>query len=290
METPAAIEAYDRFCDNVYRHKHVSSTVARYDEMRFEDAFRAIAKDAGFNADDPMEEENPKCKTCVQLGDDLCLVLSGYRVVFAVDAKNMTVLQVIRSYKVRSNPNPPFTILQAARATMASPDLFPSVYVGSIPDDKEYVAWFTNPIKSILEEGGKAFCDTNKVACILSLGAGTKLVEGLHDHPQPDDRLKMLASVAEDCEAAHRDAASLYGHSGIYHCINVERDLLHTTREEWDEDFTHISQATRNHLEANLKTLDRVVDCFVHRTGGPTIRDLSSLISLCSISTALISQ
>jgi hypothetical protein len=68
---------------------------------------------------------------------------------------------------------------------MASPDLFSSVCVGSTPEEKELVAHFTNPIKSVLDEAGKAFEDTSKVACILSLGAGTKQVEGLRTNPQP---------------------------------------------------------------------------------------------------------
>jgi hypothetical protein len=162
-------------------------------------------------------------------------------VVFAISVRNKE-LQAIRSYRVQSGPNPPFTILQAARATMASPDLFPSVYVGAVPNEKEFVAYFTNPIKSVLEEAGKVFDDTAKVACILSLGSGTKQVEGLPDDPQPNDRIKMLMDIAEDCETAHREAASRYGESGIYHRINVERDFLYVGIDEWDDGFTHISR------------------------------------------------
>jgi hypothetical protein len=158
---------------------------------------------------------------------------------------------------------------------MASPDLFPSVNVGSMPDEKEYVAWFTNPSKAVLEEAGMVHDETQKVACILSLGSGTKLVEGIQSDPQPSDRMKILASVAEDCEAIHHEAASRYGHSGIYHRINVERGLLDTARGQWDDEFVYIGQVTRNYIQANVKTLDRVVDHFIRRIGGPTIRDLS---------------
>jgi hypothetical protein len=206
--------------------------------------------------------------------------------VFAINARTKKV-QAIRSYRVHSDPNPPFTILQAARATMASPDLFSSVYVGSMPNDKEYVAYFMNPIKSVLEEAGKIFDDTTKVACILSLGSGTKQVEGLPDDPQPNDRIKMLVDVAEDCETAHQEAASRYGESRIYHRINAERDPLYKG-DEWDDGFTRISRATSNHLQANVKSLDRVVDRFIRRVGGPMIRDLSSFIQLNVTSTLLI--
>jgi hypothetical protein len=194
--------------------------------------------------------------------------------VFAINARNKR-LQAIRSYRVRSDPNPPFTILQAAQATMASPDLFSSVWVGSTPDEKEFVAHFTNPIKSVLDEAGKAFEDTAKVACILSLGPGTKQVEGLPVNPQPSDRIKMLLDIAEDCETAHQEAASRYGELGTYHRINIERDLLYSGLSEWEDDFTHISRATRNYLQANVRSLDRVVEHFVRPVGGPIMRDIS---------------
>jgi hypothetical protein len=67
METLAAIEAYDRFCNNVFTNQKSILSSTRYDWGVFEKTFRAIAKDAGFDADDPMEEENPKCKTYVCL-------------------------------------------------------------------------------------------------------------------------------------------------------------------------------------------------------------------------------
>jgi hypothetical protein len=65
METVAAIEAYNHFCNNVFTDQKDILSSTRYDWAAFEKEFRTIAKDAGFDADDPMEEENPKCKTYV---------------------------------------------------------------------------------------------------------------------------------------------------------------------------------------------------------------------------------
>ena len=65
METPEAIKAYERFCSRVYIKESSTLTSAKYDWLTFEDVFRAIVQDAGFNADDLMEEENGKCKTYV---------------------------------------------------------------------------------------------------------------------------------------------------------------------------------------------------------------------------------
>jgi hypothetical protein len=85
----------------------------------------------------------------------------------------------------------------------------------------------------------------------------------------------MLATIAEKCETAHQETAARYAELDIYHRINVERDLLYAGLNEWEDDFTHISRATRNFLQANMKSLDRVVDRFVRPVGGPTIRGLS---------------
>jgi hypothetical protein len=65
METLAAVKAYDHFCNTVFANKNGTLISARYDWTAFEKAFRTIAKDAGFDADDAMEEENPRCKTYV---------------------------------------------------------------------------------------------------------------------------------------------------------------------------------------------------------------------------------
>jgi hypothetical protein len=56
-ETLAAIKAYDYFCNHVFTSEKDVVTSARYDSMSFEKAFKAIAKDAGFDADDPRRME-----------------------------------------------------------------------------------------------------------------------------------------------------------------------------------------------------------------------------------------
>lgn len=199
--------------------------------------------------------------------------------VFSINIKNPTDPQAIRSYRVDSGPDPPFTILQAARATMASPDLFPLVHIG----EKTFAANFTNPINSVLKEAGKAFDAKTKVACVFSIGSGTKLVKGLPDSPQPKEYMPMLATIAENCETAHRETASRYGHLGIYHRINVERDPLYITRDEWENGFVHVRRAAANYLQANPESLEQVVNRFVRPIGGPKIQDLSPFYLLSFI-------
>lgn len=213
--------------------------------------------------------------------------MSRCRIVFAVNTKNTAELQAIRSYRVESGPNPQFTILQAARATMASSDLLSPVHIGK----QTFAAHFTNPINSVLKEAGEAFDERTKVACILSLGSGTDIIKGLPHNPRPNDRINMLASVAANCETAHCEAASRYRQTGIYYRINVERDYLYTTNDdEWEDGVTCISQATQTHLQVKVKSFERVVNRFVRHIGGPKIRDLSAFCPHPSISNALITH
>lgn len=195
-----------------------------------------------------------------------------FRVVFALNARN-TEIQAIRSYKIRSEPNLPFTILQAARATMASPDLFSSIHVGNELYGSELVGYFNNPVKLVLKEAGVLFSSTDKVAGIVSVGVGKRKIVGLPQNPQPGDRVTILKKIAEDCERAHQEMATRYSKSGAYHRMNVEQGLQDI--EDESEKLQSIERLTFNYLKGEVKQLRNVARTFVRRTGGPLLGDLS---------------
>lgn len=62
MGTIQAILEYEWFSTHVYGSKQISVDKARYSSEKFERAFREVASRAGYNADDPLEEKNEKCK------------------------------------------------------------------------------------------------------------------------------------------------------------------------------------------------------------------------------------
>lgn len=65
MRGDTAIQAYQRFSNEVYGNPGGTLDSTKYDWVVFEESFRSIANESGYNANDPMEEENPKCKTWV---------------------------------------------------------------------------------------------------------------------------------------------------------------------------------------------------------------------------------
>jgi hypothetical protein len=63
MGTIQAILQYEWFSNHVFGQRQTSINKATYDSEVFERAFREVVTRAGFDADDPMEEENSTCKT-----------------------------------------------------------------------------------------------------------------------------------------------------------------------------------------------------------------------------------
>jgi hypothetical protein len=186
-------------------------------------------------------------------------------------------LEAIRSYRTRSGPNLPCTILQAARAAMASPDLFPSVHVGTQLYGSELIACFNNPVKLVLKEAGSLFPNDTKVAGVLSLGVGKKQIVGLPENPQPSDRMTVLVKIAEDCEGVHQEVAARYKDNGIYYRLNVEHGLHHVKTEEW-KSYEDVRRMSLEYLLEEVKKLETIVNIFMKRTGGPYLRDLSEFI------------
>ncbi|KAG6809485.1 hypothetical protein H0H92_016064 [Tricholoma furcatifolium] len=92
----------------------------------------------------------------------------------ALSAANMVPLaRKFRSYEVKANQEHNCTIVQAARATTATPQFFKPVAIGKI-SEKFVGASFghINPATCVLEEAQLVFGSSYPVACLLSIGAG----------------------------------------------------------------------------------------------------------------------
>lgn len=63
MEAIQAVLEYESFSSRVYSYKTKSTNKAKYSTEIFEKSFKEIVGRAGFNPDDPFEEENVNCKT-----------------------------------------------------------------------------------------------------------------------------------------------------------------------------------------------------------------------------------
>jgi hypothetical protein len=181
---------------------------------------------------------------------------------------NTKEIQAIRSYKDRSGPNPPFSILQAARATMASPDLFPSVSVDYPLDDSEFVALFTNPAEHILEEARMVFPESTPVSCILSIGSGKGHNPTSIQGENSTELLEIYSVNGSDHEDAHERVAAQFSKLNVYYRLDSKAEAIHTQPNDM-EDFGRIQNSTYAYLRENENLFSSLARKIASPTGGP---------------------
>ncbi|KAG6875566.1 hypothetical protein C0993_008531, partial [Termitomyces sp. T159_Od127] len=107
MPIDLAIKQYVLFSQEVFSDIKKWSWAEKFKATAFESGMRSIIQCAGFSEDVLMEEDNTPCKSFV----------------VALPSANMTP-RIFRTYKVEANQGFNCTVVQAARATTATPDFF----------------------------------------------------------------------------------------------------------------------------------------------------------------------
>ncbi|KAG6867043.1 hypothetical protein C0993_007256 [Termitomyces sp. T159_Od127] len=115
MPIDLAIEKYVSFSQAVFSNiKKWSQRPEKFKATVFEAGIKGILKSAGFPEDVLMKEDDPFCRSFV----------------VALPSANMTP-RILRTYKVKANQGYDCTVVQAARATAATPDFFKPVSITS---------------------------------------------------------------------------------------------------------------------------------------------------------------
>jgi len=143
---------------------------------------------------------------------------------------NLQVCQKLRNYRSSERPTPA-TLIQAIRATWATPTLFTSVHLDSGWGKLEYVAsnyGFNNPTREVIKEAIEQFGPTSRVACIVSIGCGVPSPLRLPSTVDSTTLLKLAERVATDCERTANELETQIGDSGIYfrYSDNQQNDML----------------------------------------------------------------
>jgi hypothetical protein len=143
---------------------------------------------------------------------------------------------------------PDCTILQAACATIASPDAYDPILIGGEEEEESYLdamAGFANPTNEMLKEAEKVFEKNAVVANIVSIGSGKLDPQQVITRTQLSD---LLNRAITDTERVHNDIQNRLQDLGIYFRFNVENILPmnnsigNTTRVQTSaylEDATH---------------------------------------------------
>ncbi|KAF8602157.1 hypothetical protein BDV93DRAFT_557669 [Ceratobasidium sp. AG-I] len=167
-----------------------------------------VARHCGY-ADARMMD--PECQL------DGCKVMVCAR---TADAIRAGTTACIRTYRVSANQGPECTIVEAVRATTATPGMFKRAVIKEQGIAVSYVGGgleCNNPTDRLLADVSLVF-PNQPAACVVSIGCG-QLHSGnipdskIYDAFLPSKLFPVMQTIAMDCEKTHQDLARRFGHA-----------------------------------------------------------------------------
>lgn len=236
----------------------------------FEMTFLEVLKEAGFKPETPMVDENmPKMCVTTSL---LRYMLIPSRIICTSNTANASVVHSIRSYRTRGALSPSCTILQAACACIASPDMFDSVTIGDGHKRAvliDAMVGCANPTKEMLREAQNVFGQDVEVATIVSVGAGKGNVRVVFEDGREVGISEGLRRGIAMSEQVHQDLQSRFQKTSIYHRFNVEQEM--GTQPEIV--LAHVSSYLQEVVTSTR--VDSAVEIIHGRPMGVKLRDIS---------------
>ncbi|KAG6867062.1 hypothetical protein C0993_007129 [Termitomyces sp. T159_Od127] len=193
--------------------------------------------------------------------------------------------RIFRTYEVEANQGYDCTVVQAARATTATPNLFQPVSISSGGVTETFVGaslGYSNPTSLVLEEAVMAFGSSQPVACLVSLGAGNPgHISWKPNNAAGRRMMELLQKIATDCEASAENLAKYYKQtSGLFYRLSVHQGLQKMAVDEWNkqgEIQTHtLAYLQRNNIGQELKSLTNTLHTCPQKT---TLNILSGNLS-----------
>ncbi|KAG5351242.1 hypothetical protein C0989_007302 [Termitomyces sp. Mn162] len=234
MPIDLAIKKYVDFSKKVYSDIKMFGTAERFKASTFVSAMEDILQSAELPADVLMQEKNPFCR---------------------------------RSYEVRANQGYNCTVVEAARATTASPGFFKAVSIGSGGMDEEFIGahlGHNNPTRFVLEEAELVFGASQPVACIVSIGAGHPgCVSWVSTNSFTSEFMKVLFDISTSCEASVETLVKQYKNvPGIFYRLNVDQGLQKMALDDWNRlgEIKSHSVSYLHKAEITQK-VDSIVEC-----------------------------
>ncbi|KAG6876215.1 hypothetical protein C0992_000471 [Termitomyces sp. T32_za158] len=223
MPIDLAIEKYVLFSQEVFSNVKKWSWAEKFSATVFESGMRAMIQSAGFPQDVLMKEDHPLCRSFV----------------VALPSANMTP-QIFRTYEVSANQGYDCTVIQAARATTATPDVFKPVSISSIAVSEFFVGAslrYSNPTNLALEEAEITLGLSQPVACLVNIGAGNPgHISWKLNNVVGSQLVKLLHQIATDCEdLAEYIAKSYLQTPGLFYRLSVNQGLQKMAVDDWNK-------------------------------------------------------
>ncbi|KAG6899013.1 hypothetical protein C0995_007390 [Termitomyces sp. Mi166 len=219
MPIELAIEKYVNFSQNIYSGVK-KWRKEKFKASAFESGMRGILESAGFPEDVLMQEDGSSCKSFV----------------VALPSVNMTS-QIFRTYKVKANQGYDCTVVQAARATTAAPELFKPVSITSSGLSETFVGaglGHSNPTSLVLEEAVMVFGLSQTVACLVNIGAGHPGHVSWNSSKFFRQKLvDLLNQIATNCETLIENQCCTRM-PGVFYRLNVDQGLQKMGLDDWN--------------------------------------------------------
>ncbi|KAG6884210.1 hypothetical protein C0993_000404 [Termitomyces sp. T159_Od127] len=240
MPIDLAIEKYVSFSQEVFSDvKKRNIQAEKFMATVFESGMRDIVQSAGFPEDVLMQEDDPLCKSFV----------------VALSSANMTP-QIFRTYKVKANQDYDCTVVEAACATTATPNLFKpaSMNLGGV--SKTFLGaslGYSNPTNLVLEEAVRVFGPSQPVACFVNIGAGHP---GHITWESNNSFSQLIFQLAIDCENLAESLVKNYVQiPGLFYRLSVNQGLQKMAMDDWNR-----PKETQAHSLAYLKKVNVTED------------------------------
>lgn len=138
--------------------------------------------------------------------------------------------KMFRNYRSPQQATSDATLVQALRASWATPGVVSSIFVGRKGLEEELVSavnGFANPTQEAIKEAYSIFGPDTRIACILSLGSGQRGVISLGED---NDSLQDLGTrMITEGDNMAEEVRKRIGRLRVYYRFSVDRGL-----EVWD--------------------------------------------------------
>jgi len=157
--------------------------------------------------------------------------------------------KMFRNYPSIHQSNQNVTLIEAIRATWATPHLLSPIPLG--PDGRKEEAFsallgFGMPMNEAIREAYRVFGGEARVSILLSLGSGHRGVVSIDDK---NTRAEVGDRTAENYEVVAEDVQRRLGNLGIYYRISVDHGL-----EGWRLYYDRVGDI-KSHVDAYLSRI-----------------------------------
>lgn len=272
-----AIEAYIKLAPYLSVTPSQEEQTKKANSRRFEEVFRQVLADAGLSVDTPMLDK-AETKTCVPSAflNQPSVFKTVISVVCALNTANLSTLYPIRSYRIRGAAPPPCTVLQAVCASVAFPDRFSPITLGSSHNKVvliDAMSGYANPTQELLRESERALGRDAEVATIVSIGSGKGDILRISGDTSSQVMNDLLRKMVENCEQVHEVMHNRLRETAIYFRFNVERGLEGVTESISAHVSAYLQEGKVNDL------LDDAINSLHKRPASISLKEISKFIS-----------